>query len=1217
MYRIVYQKYVTVSGVRDCRHISRVTSDRVWISDDKGNLILTNTKGEELDCVTDLGSDYGGHTVDSNGDLIYIDSRYNINKLSTENKVKTTIIKYNTSPWRLRCVYSSPSTGHLLVGMYNTDTGTKTGKVVRYNSTGENIQTIQHNNNTGQVLYRKPYYITENRNGDVIVSDYLRLAVVVTDRDGNYRFSYTGPPSGSLLYPRGICTDALSHILLCDDYTLSVQMLDSEGHYLTEINTRQHGIDTPYGLSYDEDTHLLWVGDYRHNTVNLYRVVDTDSLTGVPLEKIKCRKHPRIPLDQFCTPCGVPLCVECTSSEDHSRHDLRKIKTLFDRIHRIKDGDTLLMCLLISNSYKINMKEGNWMTKYNAVANIFHSKEVTKPFAPTDLEKYKPILKLNESEISFSNDCFKDISFLKLLKSPKIIREDKYNVYTINFTDIFLTWAEKENIAEFCRSWNYQRGEDEVCCWLMPDKNEELLEKLGQDIFMHSTMVDQSFHEAVFRKFGIPIQIIMRGDKSVKNFIENLKKGKTMMYHASGMIIGCAGSGKTTLLQRLQGINLKEIKKNTSSTRGVDIHTDVFEVTDSIHVNFSSQQNHFKLKLDKTDMKQSVPAYHSENTADDGEKMEPVDEEANTTEASNTGQISHDDIDIKTTPSHEPQGTTSPGNVADVVKESKDIPHSSEISGNLQISAEDMSDDPEKKITMTDFAGQCSYYASHQIFLSPRAFFILVLNMEKKFGDKVGEEVCCQEGSIYGEWTNRDYLEFWMKSVHQYSSDKAPVILVGTHSEEKTEKEKTLFFREVWKTLEMKKSLQKHLSSMRQFAIGFNNNEGIDSIKKSILDVVGKLDHWGEELPRSWAMFETFFHEKKKLKILKIDALIAFNEALPEGIKLQTTDDINVMLQFFHDIREILYFAQVLLREIVILDVQWFADAFKNVITDKNHAEEDLLEFTAEWDKFNETGELPDTLLSAIWEMNNNGYIEHKHDIMLYMEKLGLLAKMSDNKWYVPCMNKIPFPLKYSSSHASSILCYMFDVLPAGIFHRLVATCMQIPWKILTERKRPCIYQTAAIFTVQGHNVLLGMTPNEIQLQVFVIEGEVELSTCHEVKKKIDSLLSILSTTFQTDFKFMFGFKCKAVGFCDNQESSVIDEAEFSQPSFLCPSCPIESKHIIKANDITMFWIEPKTKASVSTVASGKDLGGRSRFAKLRMASNDVLNQAYRDILEM
>ncbi|XP_061193734.1 uncharacterized protein LOC133201963 [Saccostrea echinata] len=290
MYRSVLQKSVTVPGVSVCNHITRVSSDRVWISDYK-DLILTNTAGDKLHHLTDIGSYTGGHTVNNDGDLIYIDRQGNINKLSTDNTVKTTLIKYNTAPWRPRCVYSSPSTGDLLVGMYNTDTWI--GKVVRYNSTGEHIQTKQYNNNTGQRLYRDPIYITENHNGDVIVSDLHR--VVVTDGGGSLRFSYTGPPSGSRLYPRGICTDALSHILVCDLYTKSVQMLDSDGHFLSQILTSLHGIDKPLGLSYDDTTQLLWVGSYWDNTVNIYRVVDRDSLTDALVPTVRLPPLPPVP----------------------------------------------------------------------------------------------------------------------------------------------------------------------------------------------------------------------------------------------------------------------------------------------------------------------------------------------------------------------------------------------------------------------------------------------------------------------------------------------------------------------------------------------------------------------------------------------------------------------------------------------------------------------------------------------------------------------------------------------------------------------------------------------------------------------------------------------------------------------------------------------------------------------------------------------------------
>ncbi|XP_062569510.1 uncharacterized protein LOC134231561 isoform X2 [Saccostrea cucullata] len=274
MYRAVLHKSVRVPGVSNCKHITHVSTDRVWICDNKGNLILTNTTGDTLDKVTDLFQFGAGiHTVSSASAVIYIDSDHNIIKLS-EDKVKTIVIPY-TSPWLPVSVYSSPSTGDLLVGMYNG----VTGQVNHYTNTGKHIQTIQHDN-TGQGLYRNPIYITENRNGDVIVSDGLRHAVVVTDRRGIHRFSYTGPTSGSGLWPRGICTDALSHILVCDYNTHSVHIIDQDGLYLTQLETEQHGIDRPCGLSYDCDTQLLWIGSYNNNTVNIYRLINEgDDLT--------------------------------------------------------------------------------------------------------------------------------------------------------------------------------------------------------------------------------------------------------------------------------------------------------------------------------------------------------------------------------------------------------------------------------------------------------------------------------------------------------------------------------------------------------------------------------------------------------------------------------------------------------------------------------------------------------------------------------------------------------------------------------------------------------------------------------------------------------------------------------------------------------------------------------------------------------------------------
>nr|XP_034319942.1 uncharacterized protein LOC117687479 [Crassostrea gigas]XP_034319943.1 uncharacterized protein LOC117687479 [Crassostrea gigas]XP_034319944.1 uncharacterized protein LOC117687479 [Crassostrea gigas] len=268
---------LTVTGVVHCYHISCVTSDRVWVSDVKNNLMLTDTTGVPLHRVKDLCRYlYGLHTMNSESELIYIDRNYNINKLSKDMKTTITFIEITYSTWRPQCVYWSPSTGDLLVGMYRYRT--ETGKVTRYNQSGQLTQTIQ-NNYTGLGLYSEPMYITENNNGDVVVSDSVS-AVVVTERGGRHRFSYTGHPSGSGIEPRGICTDPLSHILVCDDITNTVQMIDRDGQFLSHLLIRPSGIFRPWSLSYDVNTHRLWVGSGDNKTVIIYRYITRqDALT--------------------------------------------------------------------------------------------------------------------------------------------------------------------------------------------------------------------------------------------------------------------------------------------------------------------------------------------------------------------------------------------------------------------------------------------------------------------------------------------------------------------------------------------------------------------------------------------------------------------------------------------------------------------------------------------------------------------------------------------------------------------------------------------------------------------------------------------------------------------------------------------------------------------------------------------------------------------------
>lgn len=58
---------------------------------------------------------------------------------------------------------------------------------------------------------------------------------------------------------------------------------------------------------------------------------------------------------------------------------------------------------------------------------------------------------------------------------------------------------------------------------------------------------------------------------------------------------------------------------------------------------------------------------------------------------------------------------------------------------------------PRPRITFIDFAGQSIYYAFHQIYLSPKTCYILVLDMTKSLDEKVDSDETV--GSRFVSWT--------------------------------------------------------------------------------------------------------------------------------------------------------------------------------------------------------------------------------------------------------------------------------------------------------------------------------------------------------------------------------------------------------------------------------------------------------------------------------
>ncbi|XP_078339394.1 uncharacterized protein LOC111106628 [Crassostrea virginica] len=251
----------SVPGVDNAFHVSVDKSGRLWVSDGHGNLVQTDLQGNLLQKIETSGTSQGYHTATQDGELIYADKdKKVIYKITPDRKI-TEFIK--TGDWKPPSVHSSRINGDILVGMVKDGEA----KVTRYSKAGKEIQNIQRDNQ-GQELYRYPYYITENINGDICTSDINTKKVMVVNKSGQHRFSYTGQGSG--FCPWGICTDVLGHILVCDYNSKTVHLLDQDGGLLSKILSSQRGKKYPSGGCVDDENNL-YVGQLITNTVTVYK----------------------------------------------------------------------------------------------------------------------------------------------------------------------------------------------------------------------------------------------------------------------------------------------------------------------------------------------------------------------------------------------------------------------------------------------------------------------------------------------------------------------------------------------------------------------------------------------------------------------------------------------------------------------------------------------------------------------------------------------------------------------------------------------------------------------------------------------------------------------------------------------------------------------------------------------------------------------------------
>lgn len=352
-------------------------------------------------------------------------------------------------------------------------------------------------------------------------------------------------------------------------------------------------------------------------------------------------------------------------------------------------------------------------------------------------------------------------------------------------------------------------------------------------------------------------------------------------------------------------------------------------------------------------------------------------------------------------------------------------------------------------------------------------------------------------------------------------------------------------------------------------------------LKDYIAFTMTKQNHWGEHVPVAWTKLESFLKKiRERIKICLFSCLL---ETVKKSKDLQTDteEELKTALKFFHDTGVILFRKEI--ENIIILDVQWFVDAFRCIVIDERHCQTIPVRYAKDRKSLTRSGLLYNTLLDCLWR--NNDYKQYKEYILIHMEGLNMLAKVNPKFWYVPCMNK----KKYTKSvlkncNVSSTLCFMFEFLPLVIFHRLVCACINnMKMTLWQHGVNDCIYHTVAILKWENmnHQVLIGIRdkrvkeseryPYSIEIQVFVLQSRpIDNKSCIFLRRNISVILKNLTETSHSHGKpYLEGYRCVIKPYNDLPEGHILLMDSMSKEVDCTQCVPV---HAVEVEAILGFW---------------------------------------------
>ena len=678
------------------------------------------------------------------------------------------------------------------------------------------------------------------------------------------------------------------------------------------------------------------------------------------------------------------------------------------------------------------------------------------------------------------------------------------------------------------------------------------------------------------------------------------------------MLIGQDRSGKTSLKNSLRG---KPFNSDEDSTVGIDVDPSHFKVLTEIwkagkkdkgtNSETSNSYEHHAARLIVEHLRQketmskerdpefiqdfSLDVVHIESSEDfakrdisdlisasstsveantanlDGDKLSTVSKDSRSTETSH--------VEIFSNPKPSTDSITGmPDDIATLIE--------------VLLREVDKAEDKEDLYSVLwDFGGQSVYYATHPLFLTPRAIYLLVTDLSRNPHERaksvMKQGMFTKFEDSFDFRTNLDYLEFWMSSVASLAIDDIadqqglksemlpdrlpPVFLVCTHADiPYNGGDSTTLANEVFGSLQTK-SYETHL--YQDVFVVDNTKSGNESecsevvrLRKEVLDVAKELPQMKEAIPIKWLRYE------RALQVMKEDGhkcipLDTAKQVASEVCNIVDNDQFHTLLNFLHDQRILIHFADTPeLNRLVVLDPQWLIDVFKEVITIRPYHGKEK-EFKKLWCKLEKEGILEERLLDHVWGPLFDSK-ETPESLIAIMEKFSLLCPLpsSDDscskQYLVPSMLMSHPPegiveLVKSAQIPSLFLKFAPGHVPLGLFPRLVLQFFQWAEDESMRPVNPQLHHNfARFYTSEDENCSVVLLCHSFSIEVVVHKGNSSNDLADNLHAKLSLSADASCDTCARAVRRQLGLILESM----RNEFCWLKNLNY-EVSFICPVC--------------------------------------------------------------